>query len=133
MAPLQELPNELNDAIVADLDARDLASLSRTCRHLRSVSLPALLHTISMTWIEPFGHPKILSLFLLLLERPDLARHVHYLTFRTRSGRYILDHWEPDDDLPSFAERLEQREVEILNGAIDQTISPASDADKRKI
>jgi hypothetical protein len=49
MASITELPGELLDCILNDLDTHGTINLAQTCKTLHAAALPAAYHTITLT------------------------------------------------------------------------------------
>ncbi|KAF2492771.1 hypothetical protein BU16DRAFT_564086 [Lophium mytilinum] len=60
MASFNENSDELILAIVADVALEDIVSLSKTCRHLREIALPAFFYTVALTWATTQSRDRIL-------------------------------------------------------------------------
>ncbi|KAF3804045.1 hypothetical protein GCG54_00007838 [Colletotrichum gloeosporioides] len=89
MASLATLPNELLDAILLEIPAADLVSLTQTCRNLRSVSLPLAYRDIAITSNGSTNDrlPRIILLLRTVLESPRLTRHIKSLRLFTGEVR----------------------------------------------
>lgn len=81
MASFANIPNELKDAIVAQISFDEKLNLSKTCRSIRAAVYPALLHTISMTYLLTTF--RIDMLLRTLLEDVSLAPYIKSLTLCT--------------------------------------------------
>lgn len=50
MSPITDLPTELLEYIVLDLESCDAVNLAQTCKTLHTVALPAAYNTITLLW-----------------------------------------------------------------------------------
>ncbi|CAN9327138.1 unnamed protein product [Alternaria alternata] len=50
MSPITDLPTELQESIVLDLESRDAVNLAQTCKTLHTVALPAAYNTVGLRW-----------------------------------------------------------------------------------
>lgn len=50
MASITNVPTELLEYILINLDSRDAVNLVQTCKALHAVALPAAYHTITLWW-----------------------------------------------------------------------------------
>ncbi|KAF1952781.1 hypothetical protein CC80DRAFT_552043 [Byssothecium circinans] len=85
MASLASLPVELSAAIIQDLAFIDRRNLSVTCRALRAVAFPLLLHTIAFASDQnTFGDDfvRIGRLLRALLVYPAMAKHIRKVQIR---------------------------------------------------
>jgi hypothetical protein len=93
MASITNLPTELIEYILIDLDSRDAINLAQTCKALYTVALSAAYHTITLVWdntpkSDISGReetvrkgPKIQSLILTLTEKPEYIRLIKNMEF----------------------------------------------------
>jgi hypothetical protein len=73
-----DFPEELRAPVLRLLSFRDLVSLSFVNKDAQALAEPLLYADISLTWA--WDHlPALAPLLRTLLERPDLAQHVHRL------------------------------------------------------
>jgi hypothetical protein len=93
MSPITDLPTELLEYIVLDLDSRDAVNLAQTCKTLHTVALPAAYNTITLLWDntsedDEYGGtdddrkvPKIQALVRTLKKKPQYINWVKNLEF----------------------------------------------------
>ncbi|CAN9196048.1 unnamed protein product [Alternaria alternata] len=93
MSPITDLPTELLECIVLDLESRDAVNLAQTCKTLHTVALPAAYNTITLLWDNTSEDdeyrgtgddrkgPKIQALVRTLKKKPQYINWVKNLEF----------------------------------------------------
>ncbi|CAN9436384.1 unnamed protein product [Alternaria alternata] len=93
MSPITDLPTELLECIVLDLESRDAVNLAQTCKTLHTVALPAAYNTTTLLWDntsedDEYGGtdddrkgPKIQALVRTLKKKPQYINWVKNLEF----------------------------------------------------
>ncbi|CAN9146418.1 unnamed protein product [Alternaria alternata] len=93
MSPITDLPTELLECIVLDLESRDAVNLAQTCKTLHTVALPAAYNTITLLWDNTSEDdeyrgtgddrkgPKIQALVCTLKKKPQYINWVKNLEF----------------------------------------------------
>lgn len=93
MSPITDLPTELLEYIVLDLESRDAVNLAQTCKTLHTVALPAAYNTITLLWdntseddedggtVDGRKGPKIQALVRTLKKKPQYINWVKNLEF----------------------------------------------------
>lgn len=77
--PLERLPAELLGPISSELSARDILSLSKSCKGLYSQTYLLLFRHVTINWDvakRPEKTPHITRLLELILKNPDYARYI---------------------------------------------------------
>jgi hypothetical protein len=88
MASIYSLPVELKETIFAETSFLDLNNLSKTCKSIRAVALPALFRQIALIWDANLSNcPPIVALFRCILENPNLGKMVKELHLQTQGYR----------------------------------------------
>lgn len=93
MSPITDLPTELLEYIVLDLESCDAVNLAQTCKTLHTVALPAAYNTITLLWdntseddedggtVDGRKGPKIQALVRTLKKKPQYINWVKNLEF----------------------------------------------------
>ncbi|RYO37571.1 hypothetical protein AA0111_g2264 [Alternaria arborescens] len=93
MSPITDLPTELLEYIVLDLESCDAVNLAQTCKTLHTVALPAAYNTITLLWdntseddedggtVDGRKGPKIQALVRTLKKKPQYIDWVKNLEF----------------------------------------------------
>lgn len=79
MSPLEKLPRDCWMDVMRFLPSRDLASLTKTSRGLRTSTEPSLYRSISMDWVRA-PLVRVLNLLRTIHHRPDLAAYTQHLS-----------------------------------------------------
>lgn len=88
MATIAGLPVELKEAIFAETTHHDLNNLSKTCKSIRAVALPALFRNIAFMWdANTSDGPPITALLRCILDNPDLAKLIKHLQLQAQGYR----------------------------------------------
>jgi hypothetical protein len=86
MASITDLPVELKEAIFAEVSSQDLVNLSKTCKSIRAVALPAIFRKIHFTWDANLsGSPPVAALLRCIRKNPIYGEFIKELHFQTRS------------------------------------------------
>ena len=138
MSTLTVLPNELKEAIFANLTRPDLLSLNATCKSIHQVAQPALFSSITLKWIAGFAErfstakpPVIKRLFLTLAKNADIARCVKSLEFSAKDCVFFRDDGIPQLSIPFSSIEFEKEEVAFYEGYIDALQIPMAQEWKR--
>jgi len=95
---LEKLPQECLKQILDQLEPSDIASVGATSRSLQISSEESLYRQVDLDWTKP-PLKRVLSLFRILNERPDLAMHIHHVRMISSHLEYPakdqLEKWYP--------------------------------------
>lgn len=121
MASFEGLPVELKEAIVLATPLRDLSNLSKTCKTIRAVALPAMFRAIDFTWDAnlPDG-PPLTPLLRSILGNMHFGRNIKRLGLRALNYRgFQAPGFNGDILLPGHTHRIPAAEWETFEKALE--------------
>ena len=120
MASFEELPVEIKESIVLETTFHDLISLSKTCKSIRAVALPAMFRNIDFTWdANSKDGPPITALLRSIYNNIHFQRSIQTLTLKAINYRgYQEPGFEGDVLLPCHTHRIPTEDWEIFEKAL---------------
>lgn len=120
MASFEELPVEIKEAIVCETPFRDLNSLSKTCKSIRAVALPAMFRDIDFTWdANSIDGPPITPLLRSIFNNIHFQRSIQSLTLKALNYRGFQEPgFGGDVLLPCHTHRIPTEDWEIFDKAL---------------
>ncbi|KAJ4292054.1 hypothetical protein N0V90_009953 [Kalmusia sp. IMI 367209] len=120
MTSFEDLPIELKEAIILETPFRDLNNLSKTCKSIRAITLPAMFRNIDFTWDStvPDG-PAITALLRCILENPNHGKFIKELALRSVNYRgFDAPGFNGDILLPAHTHRISTPDWEMFEKAL---------------
>ncbi|OAG03989.1 uncharacterized protein CC84DRAFT_1207214 [Paraphaeosphaeria sporulosa] len=121
MAPFDDLPVELTEAIIVITPLRDLSNLSKTCKRIRAIALRTMFRRIDFQWNSnnPRG-PPVTALLRSILENPDLGKNVKEVVLQAVNYRgFQAPGFNGDILLPAHTHRIPAYDWEMFEKALE--------------
>ncbi|CAI7633805.1 unnamed protein product [Penicillium viridicatum] len=129
---LETLPQDCWVQILDEISPPDAASVVATSRGLQSSSESSLYHQVDIDWARP-PLKRVLTLFRVIHERPDLAEQIHHVSMITSKLVYPAAHDQDEWELPQIdgdwdqLSSLFQGEVNAAKDIITKAQFPSSE------